>query len=292
MTAPTRRAASLIAEELNRQELEVNPEGENEQEEEADSDYESGAEDDNDLKRMKMTKSHHLHGNLTQHGLSDSQKKRGEELFQQLFTKVQNLPSYIKANQVLKTLYLEEVEEEPFNPRKKKFHQTDEWIDPLLSSYVSTEVPRSLLQSSDRGLSNESLAIARECLKTFGTTTVQEQVKFAGETVAVAKKVEKSKLIQEQQERQQNKRGLDEMIEGISKKRGITTVEKSSYDWEKYKEEKNLKDELKDASKAGYVEKQEFLHRVDERQFEQEKATRERERAIRDANAPKRSAPE
>lgn len=284
--APTRRAASLIAEELNRKELEINPEGENENEEEADSDYESGNELEDDLirgkgsKRMKSMKSQAL---SMQSGLSDAQKQRGKELFQQLIGKVQGKPS-TRAQQLLQTLYIEEIEEEPLNPKKNKFHQNEDWIDPLLFAYISSR--NKVVQPTST--TPESLVIARECLKTFGTTNVQEQVKFAGETVAIAKKMEKSKIIQLEQE-QRNKSGLDEMIDGISKRRGITTVEKSSYDWEKYKEEKNLQDELKDASKGGYVEKQEFLQRVDERQFEQEKAARERERAIRDANAPKRS---
>ena len=78
------------------------------------------------------------------------------------------------------------------------------------------------------------------------------------------------------------KSALDVMVEGISKKRGVTTVEKSHFDWEKYKREKALEEELKDAAQKGVVEKQEFLHRVDERLFEKEKEERDKERARRE----------
>ena len=57
---------------------------------------------------------------------------------------------------------------------------------------------------------------------------------------------------------------------------------KSSVDWDAFKEESNLADELEQATKDGYLQRQDFLTRCDVRQFEQEKAQRNLDRAKRD----------
>ena len=77
---------------------------------------------------------------------------------------------------------------------------------------------------------------------------------------------------------------LDEVLKQIAGKKQINTVEKSSKDWEGFKEtDKTLQDDLERTaqSKNAYLVKQDFLNRVDQRKFELEKNERDLERSRR-----------
>nr|XP_046217704.1 craniofacial development protein 1-like [Oncorhynchus gorbuscha] len=60
------------------------------------------------------------------------------------------------------------------------------------------------------------------------------------------------------------------------KKQKMSTLEKSKMDWNAFKDEEGIGDELAihNRGKEGYVERKNFLERVDHRQFEQEKKVR------------------
>ncbi|KAF7215147.1 craniofacial development protein 1 [Nothobranchius furzeri] len=60
------------------------------------------------------------------------------------------------------------------------------------------------------------------------------------------------------------------------KKQKMSTLEKSKMDWDAFKYEEGITDELAihNRGKEGYVERKNFLERVDHRQFEREKAVR------------------
>lgn len=60
----------------------------------------------------------------------------------------------------------------------------------------------------------------------------------------------------------------------------MSTIQKSSMDWVKFKKDQKLEDELTMQTKDGYLEKQAFLQRADVRQFEVEKELREKKRAL------------
>lgn len=61
-----------------------------------------------------------------------------------------------------------------------------------------------------------------------------------------------------------------------AKKQKMSTLEKSKMDWDCFKSEEGIGDELAihNRGKEGYVERKNFLERVDQRQFEQEKKVR------------------
>mmetsp|Transcript_8017 Transcript_8017/g.9195 ORF Transcript_8017/g.9195 Transcript_8017/m.9195 type:complete len:307 (+) Transcript_8017:341-1261(+) len=127
-------------------------------------------------------------------------------------------------------------------------------------------------------------AAAKLALEKTGQTTVEKQVKFAGGVMNVTKIVEKAsdeaaKEV-ERKEKEAKETALDKVVNQIGEKKGISTLEKSSFDWDKYKKEKGIEEELEKYAKDGYVEKQEFLNRVDQRKFEQEKEERNRQRAL------------
>ena len=85
-----------------------------------------------------------------------------------------------------------------------------------------------------------------------------------------------------------NTSNLDSVLNQIAGKKKINTVEKSSNDWEGFKEtDKTLQDELERQAqgKNAYLVKQDFLNRVDQRTFELEKEGRDRERSRRAAES-------
>jgi len=81
---------------------------------------------------------------------------------------------------------------------------------------------------------------------------------------------------------------LDSVLNQIAGKKKLNTVEKSSNDWEGFKEtDKTLQDELERQAqgKNAYLVKQDFLNRVDQRTFELEKEGRDQERSRRAAES-------
>lgn len=67
------------------------------------------------------------------------------------------------------------------------------------------------------------------------------------------------------------------------KKSKLSTLTKTKHDWDEYKKDKDIVEELEahQKSKHSYVEKQAFLERTDHRQYQQEKKVREHQRKIR-----------
>lgn len=79
---------------------------------------------------------------------------------------------------------------------------------------------------------------------------------------------------------------LDKVLQDIQGPKAISTVAKSSYDWDSYKEQENLVDDLSKAAKAGYLTKQDFLNRCDVRSFEKERDERLRKAVTSSSSAP------
>ena len=82
------------------------------------------------------------------------------------------------------------------------------------------------------------------------------------------------------------KAGVDDLLREMSKPEKLSTMSKTSADWDLFKS-KNADAELKEqletsaAGNEAYLVKKDFLDRVDRRRFELEKAERDRERAQR-----------
>ncbi|XP_050990257.1 LOW QUALITY PROTEIN: craniofacial development protein 1 [Labeo rohita] len=71
--------------------------------------------------------------------------------------------------------------------------------------------------------------------------------------------------------------GMGSILNRIgAKKQKMSTLEKSKMDWDAFKTEEGITDELAihNRGKEGYVERKNFLERVDQRQFELEKTVR------------------
>lgn len=70
--------------------------------------------------------------------------------------------------------------------------------------------------------------------------------------------------------------GISSVLGQIGKKPNISTLEKSKLDWDKFKKQENIEEEISahNKGKDGYLERQDFLQRTDLRQFEIEKQLR------------------
>ena len=134
--------------------------------------------------------------------------------------------------------------------------------------------------SSKKKTKKQISSIALEAAKkaTLGSTTTSV-VKFAGKEMTMTTKNTSSKKSETSKKKISG--GLDSMLDCIKDPKQINTVEKSSYDWDKYKAENKLDEEFDKQAQNGYVNKKEFLNRVDWRRFESEKKVRDRERAKR-----------
>ncbi|XP_074896472.1 craniofacial development protein 1 [Buteo buteo] len=131
--------------------------------------------------------------------------------------------------------------------------------------------------------------------KDSGKVTITKVFDFAGEEVRVTKEVDstskEAKSFLKQQEKWQSSApaslptvsgvrrpsGMSTLLGKIgSKKQKMSTLEKSKLDWENFKEEEGIVEELAihNRGKDGYIERKAFLERVDHRQFEIERDIR------------------
>ncbi|XP_031420237.1 craniofacial development protein 1 [Clupea harengus] len=159
---------------------------------------------------------------------------------------------------------------------------------------TSTSQKLAVTDSSDKeGLSENKKEAPKE--KAPSKITITKVFDFAGEEVRVTKEVEadskeaKSYLMEEEGSSQSEatshgpgpsvKRpaGVSGILNRIGgKKQKMSTLEKSRLDWDTFKDEEGISDELAihNRGKEGYVERKNFLERVDQRQFKLERDVR------------------
>lgn len=190
------------------------------------------------------------------------------------------------------------------NARKKK-------EDELWASFLNDVGPKSktapgsqakVAEETEETSSNKPLAKADELEKPKESEKVKitKVFDFAGEEVRVTKEVDaaskeaKSFLKQTEKEKPQalvtsaatplpagsgikRTSGMSSLLGKIgAKKQKMSTLEKSKLDWESFKEEEGIGEELAihNRGKEGYIERKAFLDRVDHRQFEIERDLR------------------
>lgn len=122
------------------------------------------------------------------------------------------------------------------------------------------------------------------------TKTITEIFEFAGEAVEVQKEVPvdaplaAAPAAPAPAARSRSSRGgaggLSSVLGQISKKNKLSVLEKTQLDWNKFKRDEGIEEDLQthNRGKEGYLEKQDFLQRADLRQFELEKAMRSKSR--------------
>uniref|UniRef100_A0A914X1L4 Craniofacial development protein 1 n=1 Tax=Plectus sambesii TaxID=2011161 RepID=A0A914X1L4_9BILA len=170
-----------------------------------------------------------------------------------------------------------------------KKHVDDLWADfladvgetePSTSSGDATSSnPVPLTDSSD---SNKSASSVRKSEPTPASKpqTVTDVFDFAGEEVRVERVVKEPAKADLDKPADASKRkavgGLAGAVSLLTKKQKLSTLAKSSLDWDSYKRDHNIEQDLQthNRGKDGFLEKQDFLLRADYRQFEAERDAR------------------
>ncbi|XP_072551092.1 craniofacial development protein 1 isoform X2 [Salminus brasiliensis] len=188
--------------------------------------------------------------------------------------------------------------------------------DDLWASFLKDVGPRPTAQTPDSEQTTAKATLQEDSKTTIeppqqkqkpkepSRVTITKVFDFAGEEVLVTKEVDadsrEAKTFLKMEEKVEEKQeqltspsqssssltpgtsakrpaGMGSILNRIgSKKQKMSTLEKSKLDWDRFKTEEGITDELAihNRGKEGYVERKNFLERVDQRQFELEKNVR------------------
>lgn len=162
---------------------------------------------------------------------------------------------------------------------------TADFLDDLFPTYTYTPTATSAVESTAKVIEPEK----EDQVPTSSTkmTTITEVFDFAGDEVKVQREVteEERRKHEENEKKQENKKpvkrsGLGDVLIEMTKKKKISTIDKTVLDWNSFKNEHDLHEELEtfNKGKGGYLKRMEFLQQADVRQFEQEKEMRQSKR--------------
>lgn len=137
-------------------------------------------------------------------------------------------------------------------------------------------------EASTSGTTSQAAAVPEKKVR------ITQLLDFAGEVVKVDKEVaadsNEARLLEKREGTAlapKKKGGVAGVLSRLmNKKQKINTLEKSKLDWDNFKRTEGIAEDLKNHNKGkdGYLEKQAFLQRTDERQFEVEKGLRAKNR--------------
>ena len=157
-------------------------------------------------------------------------------------------------------------------PSKKAARKEKKSKSILADIFGDKNLAKKLVKS--RPLSLEGSGKKRE-LKALERVVVTETKKFAGKEITVKKTVTVDRNVAE---KPAEGGGLDGVLADLKGPEKISTIAKTATDWDGFKESKGLNDELAKATEDGYLVRKDFMSRVDERQFENERKGREKDR--------------
>eukprot|EP00752_Nemacystus_decipiens_P004172 g3815.t1 len=123
-------------------------------------------------------------------------------------------------------------------------------------------------------------AARKKALAASRKVEVTEVKKYAGKDIVVKRTVTAGSAEHAAAAAAKKKGGLDNVLAAIDGPKSISTVTKSSMDWDTYKAAEGIEGEMEQATKdgKGYLNKQEFLQRCDVRKFETELEARQAKR--------------
>ncbi|XP_041852320.1 craniofacial development protein 1 isoform X2 [Melanotaenia boesemani] len=239
-------------------------------------------------------------------GNTKKKKKRNDSNSRNKKKRVQELNRDRDGNKAEQVQQLQEDEDKDVDEKQKK--KSDDLWASFLSDVGSRPKESASGSQSDskQEASSDSSGLKFSCLSSEtkasepAMVTITKVFDFAGEEVRVNKEVSadsreaKSYLKSQTAEQEENRNpspsqpplpgpsakrpaGMSSILSRIGgKKQKISTLEKSKMDWDTFKSEEGITEELAihNRGKEGYVERKNFLERVDHRQFELEKAVR------------------
>ena len=125
------------------------------------------------------------------------------------------------------------------------------------ASAPSTEQQSQQQNNNSNGIDNEIKAAVIKAKDIKDSHTVDKTYYFAGRKYTTKEQVS-DKQLNKMKDKQTHK-SLDNVIESISKKKNISTIDKSKIDWKAYVEKKQMEKELAVNRKDGFLGKKHFL---------------------------------
>uniref|UniRef100_A0A1B6DZ81 Craniofacial development protein 1 n=1 Tax=Clastoptera arizonana TaxID=38151 RepID=A0A1B6DZ81_9HEMI len=184
-------------------------------------------------------------------------------------------------------------QEETIDPVEEKKKADLLWND-FMKDCGST-VPKTAMSLNQKESIDESVKSKTATNEKENKVKVTDIFDFAGEKVCVEKDFEPKsvkiglgsghkKEVSCQRGRGRGRGGnIASILNQIGKKGKLSTLEKSKLDWERFKVDEGIKEDIEKHNKGknGYLERQDFLERSDHRQFEIEKKLRTTHRSSR-----------
>ena len=169
------------------------------------------------------------------------------------------------------------------NPKKKKRKLSKDISDMMTTIFGSKKAKKlEINDNNDRDniKSDEIKKNLKDIVKKIQKKEiVQETRKFAGKEIAIERTVKVGESSSSSSSSSSSyttapATALDKALDVLKGPKVVSTVAKSSYDWENFKEKEGIEDDLAVATKEGYLTRKDFLERCDHRAFEKEKEER------------------
>lgn len=177
--------------------------------------------------------------------------------------------------------------EEKKGHKEKVSSQLNDMMAMIFGSKKKTENAKNKKASTESN-SEHSISVKDILKDSVKSLKKKEKVidtrKFAGQEIKVERTMQIGEVNTSVAIEKDNT--LDKVLDTLKGPKVVSTVAKSSYDWDNFKEKEGLEDDLAVAKKDGYLTKKDFLERCDYRKFEQERDARNLLRAQQGSQAP------
>ncbi|XP_026316808.1 nucleolar GTP-binding protein 2 [Hyposmocoma kahamanoa] len=179
----------------------------------------------------------------------------------------------------------EKVPEHVLDAEEEKKREDDLWAK-FLEGTDTKPKPKETSIQKDEPIPVHSNDIAKNTNQTKDDEKERERriFEFAGETIVVENNVIKEKIkatespvaVSDGPSQSRKSGGLSSVLGQLTRKNKLSTLEKSKLDWTTYKQEEGIEEEIQshNKGKTGYLDRQDFLERTDNRQFEIERNLR------------------
>ncbi|CAN0162928.1 unnamed protein product, partial [Laminaria digitata] len=165
--------------------------------------------------------------------------------------------------------------------KKKATKKANQVLAGIFGKKAASGIVSGATNAKRRGEGGSSEAAKRKkVLASSRKVEVTEVKKYAGKDILVKRAVTAGSAEHAAVAAKQKKGGLDNVLAAIDGPKTISTVTKSSMDWETYKTAEGIEGDMQQATKdgKGFLNKQDFLQRCDVRKFESELESRQAKR--------------
>ncbi|KAH8272611.1 hypothetical protein KR018_004059 [Drosophila ironensis] len=170
---------------------------------------------------------------------------------------------------IQRNIKTKQIDELPSEEETNKSHSDALWAD-----FLSDVTPKDTKQST------KNADLAQDESKDQASRQGQNKTGYKKEPVVLQKDRQDPRRLSSISKRSSSGCGVNSLLNQLGKKKKLSVLEKSQLDWNTFKSDEGIDEELRTHNKGkdGYLERQDFLQRTDLRQFEIEKTLRQSHR--------------